>query len=454
MSSTSYSPLLPSEPWDYDVFLSFRGEDTRKTFVGHLYSKLSGAGINTFKDDEALERGESISPQLVSAIKRSRNELEQTVLPIFYDISPSEVRSQRASFAEAFCRYEEDFKNDAEKVFIVFSVSCRNESWCIEDTVKWIGNKLCQKSMIGDTLIGAESQIQAVLVVLDDVDHQDQLDGLAGDHDWFGRGSRIIITTRDEHLLLDCDDAYAVRLLATDEATRLFCWHAFRKTLRSSPMKLYTVEEWADVLHDLIREMVRRIAVEEYPRRRIWLHKDIARLKYHVCKHIERMHPGLLRNGGEATEGIVISLKSNSVEDTIHLSSEVFNHMKRLRIFSSLSHNSADTILDMSNSLKLIQISDISESPNLKVLILRYCIRLVEVHPSIGTIENLTLLDAEGCEKLERLPTEFQSDVDIVYVLRECLRFMEVTDMSWKVVKVPSSAVSAANKAAKKRALE
>ncbi|KAM3383459.1 hypothetical protein P3S68_009034 [Capsicum galapagoense] len=72
MSSTSYSPLPPSEPWDYDVFLSFRGEDMRKTFVGHLYSKLSGAGINTFKDDEALERGESISPQLVSAIKRSR----------------------------------------------------------------------------------------------------------------------------------------------------------------------------------------------------------------------------------------------------------------------------------------------------------------------------------------------------------------------------------------------
>ncbi|PHT52338.1 hypothetical protein CQW23_06800 [Capsicum baccatum] len=402
MSSTSYSPLPPSEPWDYDVFLSFRGEDTPK-------------------------------------IMERRNELEQTVLPIFYDISPLEVRSQRASFAEAFCRYEEDFKNDAEKVFIVFSVSCRNESWCIEDTVKWIGNKLCQKSMIGDTLIGAESQIQAVLVVLDDVDHQDQLDGLAGDHDWFGRGSRIIITTRDEHLLLDCDDAYAVRLLATDEATRLFCWHAFRKTLKSSPMKLYSMAEaFPYRLKSWVPSFVDGTCSSG----------GIARLKHHVCKHIERMHPGLLRNGGEATEGIVISLKSNSVEDTIHLSV-----LKQ-----------ADTILDMSNSRKLIQISDISESPNLKVLILRYCIRLVEVHPSIGTIENLTLLDAEGCEKLERLPTEFQSgtrdnsnwcsDQDIVYVLRECLRFMEVTGMSWKVVKVPSSAVSAAKKAAKKGALE
>lgn len=30
------------------------------------------------------------------------------------------------------------------------------------------------------------------------------------------------------------------------------------------------------VMHDLIREMGRRIAVEEYPRRRIWLHEDVA----------------------------------------------------------------------------------------------------------------------------------------------------------------------------------
>ncbi|PWA65369.1 NBS-LRR resistance-like protein RGC597 [Artemisia annua] len=40
-----------------------------------------------------------------------------------------------------------------------------------------------------------------VLVILDDVDHLDQLEALAGSHNWFGGGSRIIITTRDEHLL-------------------------------------------------------------------------------------------------------------------------------------------------------------------------------------------------------------------------------------------------------------
>ncbi|GJV66001.1 Toll/interleukin-1 receptor domain-containing protein [Tanacetum coccineum] len=40
-----------------------------------------------------------------------------------------------------------------------------------------------------------------VLVILDDIDDLDQLKALAGSRDWFGDGSRIIITTRDEHLL-------------------------------------------------------------------------------------------------------------------------------------------------------------------------------------------------------------------------------------------------------------
>ena len=40
-----------------------------------------------------------------------------------------------------------------------------------------------------------------ILLVLDDVDQSNQLKVLAGKHDWFGPGSRIIITTRDVHVL-------------------------------------------------------------------------------------------------------------------------------------------------------------------------------------------------------------------------------------------------------------
>ena len=40
----------------YDVFLSFRGEDTRNTLVDLLYDAFNQKGINAFKDDEKLEK--------------------------------------------------------------------------------------------------------------------------------------------------------------------------------------------------------------------------------------------------------------------------------------------------------------------------------------------------------------------------------------------------------------
>ncbi|RVW13453.1 TMV resistance protein N [Vitis vinifera] len=49
-----------SNPHSYDVFLSFRGEDTRKNFTDHLYNSLFAYGIHTFRDDEEVEKGEDI----------------------------------------------------------------------------------------------------------------------------------------------------------------------------------------------------------------------------------------------------------------------------------------------------------------------------------------------------------------------------------------------------------
>ena len=55
----------------YDVFLSFRGEDTRNNFTAHLCKELRTKGINTFIDDDKLDRGQVISPALVAAIENS-----------------------------------------------------------------------------------------------------------------------------------------------------------------------------------------------------------------------------------------------------------------------------------------------------------------------------------------------------------------------------------------------
>jgi hypothetical protein len=141
MASSSSS--LPRPGWVYDVFLSFRGEDTRKNFTDHLYTALLQAGIHTFRDDEKLRRGEEISFQLSKAIQESKisivvfsegyasstwclGELQkildcrhttgQIVLPVFYDIDPSDIRKQTGSLAEAFGKHEESFKEEMEKV--------------------------------------------------------------------------------------------------------------------------------------------------------------------------------------------------------------------------------------------------------------------------------------------------------------------------------------------------
>lgn len=68
-----------------------------------------------------------------------------------------------------------------------------------------------------------------VLVIIDDIDQEDQLDALARNCDWFGPGSRIIITTRDAHLLkrVDKDSRYLAQPMNEREALELLSWHAF-----------------------------------------------------------------------------------------------------------------------------------------------------------------------------------------------------------------------------------
>ncbi|KAG5575616.1 hypothetical protein H5410_055750 [Solanum commersonii] len=70
-SSFSATTSLQLSRWKYDVFLSFRGEDSRINFTSHLYEGLRNWGIFTFQDDKRLEDGNSIPKQLLKAIKDS-----------------------------------------------------------------------------------------------------------------------------------------------------------------------------------------------------------------------------------------------------------------------------------------------------------------------------------------------------------------------------------------------
>ena len=132
MASTSSTPR-----WEYDVFLNFRGKDTRYGFVSNLFEALCREQINTFID-ENLDRGEEVSLALLQTIAKSRilivifsenyadspwclDELVkitdcrklmgQIVLPVFYEINPTDVQELTGRYGDALLKHKRKFKD-------------------------------------------------------------------------------------------------------------------------------------------------------------------------------------------------------------------------------------------------------------------------------------------------------------------------------------------------------
>ncbi|KAJ0759913.1 putative P-loop containing nucleoside triphosphate hydrolase, leucine-rich repeat domain superfamily [Helianthus annuus] len=96
----------------------------------------------------------------------------------------------------------------------------------------------------GTKLMKKKLRFRRVLVVLDDVDDKDQLDALAGDVSWFKPGSRIIITSRDEQVLIahKVKWIHDVNLLSDEEAIGLFSRHTFGKDIPVQEYKTQSLE--------------------------------------------------------------------------------------------------------------------------------------------------------------------------------------------------------------------
>ncbi|KAL6297324.1 hypothetical protein ACE6H2_005466 [Prunus campanulata] len=170
--ASSSSPSSSSKRWEYQVFLSFRGEDTRKGFTGHLHAALSDAGIRAFLDDNELKRAEFLKTQLEQAIDGSmisiivfsksyadsswcldelvkimecREKLGQQVIPLFYNVDASDVRKQTGSFAQAFEKHEAGIcegKHEKEKVQRWRNALTRAADLCGEDLKNAAGNEV------------------------------------------------------------------------------------------------------------------------------------------------------------------------------------------------------------------------------------------------------------------------------------------------------------------------
>ena len=117
------------------------------------------------------------------------------------------------------------------------------EGWCFLPNVEHLASKgddYLRKELLSRVLrdknidvtitsVKARFHSKKVLIVIDNVNHRSILKTLVGELDWFGPQSRIIITTRDKHVLTihGVNDIYEVQKLHDDKAIELFSHHAF-----------------------------------------------------------------------------------------------------------------------------------------------------------------------------------------------------------------------------------
>ncbi|KAK3416430.1 hypothetical protein EUGRSUZ_H02170 [Eucalyptus grandis] len=127
----------------YDVVLSFRGIDVRKTFLSHLNLALNQNGLFTYIDNKEMRKGQQIWLELMKVIEESHvaiiifsknyasswwcleevakimecmKQKDLIVLPVFYKVEPREVRKWRGSYGRALAKHESEFGKDSYKV--------------------------------------------------------------------------------------------------------------------------------------------------------------------------------------------------------------------------------------------------------------------------------------------------------------------------------------------------
>ncbi|CAL5416808.1 unnamed protein product [Camellia sinensis] len=182
------------------------------------------------------------------------------------------------------------------------------------------------------------------------------------------------------------------------------------------------------MMHDLLRDMGREIIREKYPkepekRSRLWFHED-------VCYVLEK------NKGTEAVEGVILTLP---MLKKIQWSNKAFAGMPKLRLlridhvhlcgnfeFEELSpekllvldmqfsrfktlwmdgkHFKSLKILNLSNSKCLTKSPIFCALPMLDELLLESCTGLMELHESIGLLDELVHLNLKDCINLRYLP--------------------------------------------------
>ncbi|KAK9912975.1 hypothetical protein M0R45_036804 [Rubus argutus] len=289
----SYFSKISTE-FTYDVFLSFRGEDTRKTFTDHLYTALGYAGFRTFRDDPELERGENIKQKLEKAIQQSRSSVivfskdytssrwcldelvmilerkstsDHVVLPVFYDVEPSDVRKQAENLAKV-PKYQENQSTEKlngwraalREVADLAGMVLRNEadgheSKFIQNIVGVIQDKLGRRVPLSDVQEKLQKKLLYVNSVLDDAQGKQLTNTTV--KDWFNGLKEAAYDAED---LLQEIKAEALRQDMEPESAAISTSKV--QELSRPPLIITEAEKVLERLEDIVKQKKQYLGLE------------------------------------------------------------------------------------------------------------------------------------------------------------------------------------------------
>ncbi|KAG6598997.1 Disease resistance-like protein DSC1, partial [Cucurbita argyrosperma subsp. sororia] len=289
----------------------------------------------------------------------------------------------------------------------------------------------------GINIIRNRLRSKKVLIALDDVDKLEQLEALVGGRDWFGPGTKIIVTTIAKRLLSihEFDQMYGIRGMNHDDALKLFSWHAFKKSHPPSDysdlseratsyyygltvlddLSLITVENDKVEMHDLIQQMGHTIINSESSkpgkRSRLWLKEDVLKVF-------------MDNSGRDAVRGIKLDLPNPK---SLDVDPRAFKNMKNLELLMDCKRLK---LIDLSYSTSLEEIPDFSPSSSMEELYLSHCTNLRIIPTSVASLGKLITLDLNHCSNLKRLPSYFMLKSLKVLNLSYCNKLEELPDFS------------------------
>ncbi|KAH9781786.1 ADP-ribosyl cyclase/cyclic ADP-ribose hydrolase [Citrus sinensis] len=302
----------------------------------------------------------------------------------------------------------------------------------------------------GINIIGSRLQRKKVLLIIDDVADVEQLQRLVGRRDWFGPGSKILITTRDRQLLVahEVDEEHILDLdvLNNDEALQLFSMKAFKS---HQPMGEYMelskrVLEYAGGLPlalkvlgsfligrsvDLWRSALERLKKD--PSNKIMTFSQMTNLRLLKISNVQ-LPRGLeyLSNRLRLLDWRRYPLKclpSNLQLDEIVEFKMCYSRIEEL--WKGFKPLNMLRVLKLSHSENLMKTPDFTKVPNLEVLNLEGCTRLREIHQSLLRHNKLILLNLKGCTSLTTLPGEIFMESLKTLVLSGCSKLKKFPDI-------------------------